>query len=1757
MFLQSFLRPIFGGATGREGRLRLVLVLCGRLCLLGSGLLCGRAHASDYQVVINELNYHPFGDPELEFVELFNLGAQPVDLAGWAFTQGVEFTFPAGVTIEAGGYVVIARDPTGLQNRFGLDVVFGPYVGVLDNNGEVLAITNDLGETVNQIHYEDDGQWPGLADGRGATLEYTAADNGNDIVAKWSASHVLFGTPGRRNSASLNAAFLNPAHPRLRGVFNEVRARFGGSPSFVEFYNPTPEPLDLGGARVISSAGVSFSLPAATTLASGEHRLVVEDATGAIPLEDQTFVLLLSDGETIVDAIGFEAVAGTSYGRIPDGDGDSLVLVLATPGDANRYEFETPVVINEIYYHPAFVPPSGECIRNCSDVHQWIELLNRSDAAVDISGWRMSKGISFTFPANTTLLAGARLVVAASVEDFQALYPAVDNVVGDWVGRLRHDSEAIYLRDGLGNIVDRVEYGDGTPVNDVEPDDGLDDRTFLSSPWPRSADGDGPSLALLHPELDNSLGFSWRPSLNAGGSPGQANPEVSTSPPPAVGDLDHFPAVPTSEESVTVTCRISSVSPITEAEVRWEVGPGSANGVAILRDDGNSGDDEAGDGVFGATISARTDGDVVAFQIAVSNAAGEAVVLPRSPDVAPYAGFRGPFYLYEVDDSEEPANGNPLHRIIMRSADVEELGDRDEQSDVQLPATFISGEKVRYLVGVRYRGENSRRLDNKSIRVNFRPERSFEGIEHLNLNAANGGEGRSALRELLSMDLFRRSGLPYSQTWPVTLRFGGEVDRNFDTRYIRKEHFDGEFLSRFFGGADGGNLYRGIDPEGAGSGDLSYRGEDPDDYRAVYDKRNNKEEDDYTDIIALTRAFDPGQTPADVFPETIRSLVDIDQWARFFATMSMLGNSDGGIWNRSGEDYFLYRVPEDASRSDAGKFLILPWDVEEAFSDRDERLFRPELPAIRRFLRVPEVSAAYHREIGLVRNGIFSRLEMQRRTFVAKSMYDEAAVFNIVDPIDAFTADRLGVLDFWTPNRVLVGALDGSDGGTPIIDFGEVWSFFPGQQAPPGDPMDWVQLGYSVALWENGNAGFGYGDGDDATVLNDMLGNYTSVFVRREFDIQDRNAVEILELAVDYDDGFVAYLNGTEVARSGTAPGAVGEPVAFDQVASGSREAGEAERFDISSTISSLRNGTNVLALVGFNRDAGSGDFSLSPALFQRDSDANAEIAAGCGDLLYAAGNRVTLSGAANPERAASVRVNGALSPTSYITDGGGPFGLAWSAAVPIAAGFNEIVVESFSSDDGSGVPLTTERVTVVRTTGFTDLSAEVNSDTTWTLAQSPYRLTETIQVTPGTTLTIEPGVAIFAEGDAGLNVRGRLRAEGSEDDPILFVAERCDARWNGIVFRDTGRDENDPFNTLVYCDFRYGEDASAAGFLTPINSKLRVDSCRFLSMDANTIDGNDCELEVLNCWMDGSLEGIHCTDSTATVLDTTIRNLLGDKDAIDFDGDGDARSVVGRCVFEFGYDDGLDLGGNTVDIFDNVFRYIQDKAISIERNGDVGRPTIQWNLIHDCGTGIALKNGVEITDAHHNTVTQCVRGIDAFAKDAGPEGGEGTFHSTIAWSNGVDASADDKSTLAFTFSNVGGDAVWPGEGNIRASPLFTSASRDDFSLREVSPCVGTAQDGGDMGALPVGGAVPFIRGDSNQSGGVNISDAVFTLNHLFLGGGAPPCLDRLDGNDDGFLNITDGVFVLSFLFLSGSPIPPPYPEPGADPTNDDIPCER
>jgi len=134
------------------------------------------------------------------------------------------------------------------------------------------------------------------------------------------------------------------------------------------------------------------------------------------------------------------------------------------------------------------------------------------------------------------------------------------------------------------------------------------------------------------------------------------------------------------------------------------------------------------------------------------------------------------------------------------------------------------------------------------------------------------------------------------------------------------------------------------------------------------------------------------------------------------------------------------------------------------------------------------------------------------------------------------------------------------------------WRYFKGVQEPPSK---WNQSGFDDSSWQRGPSGFGYGRERIMTNLEDMQGNYLTVYVRRDFNVNDPNAVTNMTLSIECDGPFIAYLNGLEIIRN--VSGLPGEPL------------------NVSGFIEELFPGENILAVEGSNDDINSDGFSFVP----------------------------------------------------------------------------------------------------------------------------------------------------------------------------------------------------------------------------------------------------------------------------------------------------------------------------------------------------------------------------------------------------------------------------------------------------------------------------------------------------------------------------------------------------------------------------------
>jgi hypothetical protein len=310
-------------------------------------------------------------------------------------------------------------------------------------------------------------------------------------------------------------------------VINEVHYEpAAGGVEFIELLNPTDADIDIS-LMEIDAVGEPYVIPSGTTLPAGGTGIFTNSLAnfqsqypnaapaftleypGSLDPEGELVQLALADG-TEVDSAPY--LSEDPWPTAPNGTGPSLSLfdptldnefheswgVSAnpggTPGAAND-TIEEPldpvpnIVINEIHYNPG---PTGV---------EFIELYNLEARQVDISSFDLE---ILDFPTGTSIAGNGYLVVTASLDKFNAVYPGVPALEWDLTADLDDNGGVLGLTSADGRVVDSVPYGN-------------------TDGWPTTPNGSGRSAELENPSLSNEVGSNWNPSARAGGTPGIAN----------------------------------------------------------------------------------------------------------------------------------------------------------------------------------------------------------------------------------------------------------------------------------------------------------------------------------------------------------------------------------------------------------------------------------------------------------------------------------------------------------------------------------------------------------------------------------------------------------------------------------------------------------------------------------------------------------------------------------------------------------------------------------------------------------------------------------------------------------------------------------------------------------------------------------------------------------------------------------------------------------------------------------------------------------------------------------------------------------------------------------------------------------------------------------------------------------------------------------------------------------------------------------
>ena len=649
---------------------------------------------------------------------------------------------------------------------------------------------------------------------------------------------------------------------------------------------------------------------------------------------------------------------------------------------------------------------------------------------------------------------------------------------------------------------------------------------------------------------------------------------------------------------------------------------------------------------------------------------------------------------------------------------------------------------------------------------------------------------------------------------------------------------------------------------------------------------------------------------------------------------------------------------------------------------------------------------------------------------------------------------------------------------TVLVNHTNIWRFHKGTNAPQAG---WTNIA-DVALdttWGSGPGGFGYADNTGETqlcrtILSDMIGatnagsgHYTTFYFRRSFDVTDAfDPAARVYLTNDYDDGFVAYLDGAEVGRL-NAGGTAGVERPFASIAPTSHESlhgngtpGPLGVIDLGLANSRLPVGTHVLAIQGLNQATNSSDFI-------QVADLSVSGGAGTTTAGYFAAivntNSVPLSGTNTVPGSTRVVING---DDAIFASG------SWSKTLSLNPGVNKIFIAAL---DSNGAILFGTNYIIVSELSSSNVSGALPSSSIWSPANGTIHLTGTAIVPAGGTLTIQPGTVVLASPGASLRgTNATINALGTAGSEIYFLtSDGSSNTWGEIAISGASGEL-----LLQHVETIAGYIEVFNGATGTLEDSYFHDYWTSSPAIIHTLgQPTPCTLNLRRCHIARYQEVLSqvCTNH----FDDNLLEYQGySGDGIDFDY-GQEGSYIKRCTVRRGTifnTDAIDMGefganGTRVTIDSCLLHDFIDKGVSM---GVQVYVTVTNTLIYNCDSGFGIKDN-SLAGVFNCTVADCNYGFHEYnkANSGAPNGGGNVTNSfnNIFWGMALGSmSLSNGSTLVATYTDFQG-TNWPGEGNIDADPFFLDAAAHDYRVANNSPTIGTGLNGQDMGVtFPVGG---------------------------------------------------------------------------------------
>lgn len=877
-------------------------------------------------VVINEFLAHT-DDPVQDYIELFNTGAQAVNLSGaWLSDEpGThKFRIPDGTVLAGRGRAAWNQTQLGFQ---------------LSADGErIFLVNSNRTRVLDAVSFE--GQANGVSFGRYPD-----------------------GAPGFQELSTLSQGTGN-APPLVRPlVINEIMYHpisESEEDEYIEIHNRGASAVDIGGWKL--RGGVAYTFPSNTVIHAGGYIVVAGNRTNLLAkyaqlnltntfgnyegaLKDSGERIALTMPEDLVNTNAQGAVVtnfydivvdevtygdGGRWGRWSDGGGSSLEL--ADPDSDNR--------------QAASWTDSDESAKAAWTTIEVTDILENGQSAALVNeggtGYGVANRFEFFLQGPGEALVDDLAFLSNGGSSLVANGNFESGLTGWTLGGVLRGS---YAEGGVG-------VGGSQALHLVSVDRGDTGPNKVCRALSATAATGAPNTGTIRASVrwlkgspyvlfrlrGNWMEVSRRLNVPSNcGTPGLPNSRLVANAGPALADVSHAPALPAAGQAVVVSARPVDPDGLGAVTLRYRLDPATGYAALTMLDNGTGGDAQAGDGVYSATLAGRPAGTMAAFYVSALDALSASNAFPSGVPVREC----------HVRWGEAPvAGGIGTYRLWVTASNIAFWTSREKNANDPVDATFVYGrDRVIYNVDTLYSGspfhvpsyDGPLGTMPPDYEVNFPPDDRFLGSGPFVLTAydvVNSGwfyNDDSGQVDLTGNWIARKLGQQYNHRRHVHVFMNG-VRRG--TIYDDAQQPNGEMLDEYFpddtgrrlrkieswfefadNAQDQGSTYATIARVNKSTGALDAKR-----YRWNWRPRATDDPDDWSALTNLIAVVN--DTAAPDYEARVRTWMDVPRFLRPVATHHICGSWDSYAYSR-GKNMYAYQP-------DGQPWRLLMWDIEIA-----------------------------------------------------------------------------------------------------------------------------------------------------------------------------------------------------------------------------------------------------------------------------------------------------------------------------------------------------------------------------------------------------------------------------------------------------------------------------------------------------------------------------------------------------------------------------------------------------------------------------------------------------------------------------------------------------------------------------------------------------------------------------------------------------------------------------------------------------------